>query len=132
MTPLFLHAVAARLAAAPAGGRPALLDIGANHGWFSNLAAAAGFAVAAFEPVPEHCDKIRQSLALNDFGQEQVILYENIVSTRDETLYMNIFPMGPSATAYVSSEPEEGVTENNIKEVPAVPPGSRFGGFVRG
>jgi hypothetical protein len=51
---------------------------------------------------------------------------------RDETLYMNIFPMGPSATAYVSSEPEEGVTENNIKEVPAVPPGSRFGGFVRG
>ena len=104
MTPLFLHAVAARLAAAPAGSRPALLDIGANHGWFSNLAAAAGFAVAAFEPVspenrdtklaeqkahaaalpggraevgggrqvPEHCEKIRQSLALNDFGQEQV------------------------------------------------------------
>jgi hypothetical protein len=31
---------------------------------------------------------------------------------------MNIFPMGPSATAYVSSEPEEGVTENNIKTAP--------------
>eukprot|EP01051_Picozoa_sp_SAG22_P010114 SAG22_NODE_889_length_6648_cov_6.695984_6_plen_147_part_00 len=63
MTPLFLHAVDLikknRLTAGDTK-RPALLDIGANHGWFTNLGAAAGLAVAAFEPVPEHCEKVRQ------------------------------------------------------------------------
>lgn len=101
MTPLFLHAVdvvkGLRLAAGDTR-RPVLLDIGANHGWFSNIGAAAGMSVAAFEPVPEHCAKIRQSLAMNGFGAERVILYENIVSTRQETLYINIFPIGPSAS----------------------------------
>ena len=65
---------------------PAALCAGANHGWFTNLGAAAGLAVAAFEPVPEHCEKVRQSLAMNGLGEDVAILNENIVSTREETL----------------------------------------------
>lgn len=89
MTPIFLHVVDVIKTQRQAAGdtkRPALLDIGANHGWFTNLGAAAGLAVAAFEPVPEHCQKVRQSLAMNDLGDDVVILHENIVSTRQETL----------------------------------------------
>lgn len=107
MTPLFLHAIDLIKKQRVAAGdlkRPALLDIGANHGWFTNvraaphfppccrtvglphgvcslhilsdggvvaqLGAAAGLSVAAFEPVPEHCEKVRQSLALNNLGKD--------------------------------------------------------------
>eukprot|EP01051_Picozoa_sp_SAG22_P010113 SAG22_NODE_889_length_6648_cov_6.695984_5_plen_265_part_00 len=55
---------------------------------------------------------------MNGLGEDKVILYENIVSTRDVTMYINIFPMGPSATAYVSDEPGE--SNDDTVAVPAV------------
>ena len=43
--------------------RPRLIDIGANIGFYTLAAAAAGFQVYAFEPVPRNVAMLQMSLA---------------------------------------------------------------------
>ena len=48
---------------------PLVLDVGANLGYFSLLAAAHGCRVRAFEPSPGLAEIVRASVALNGFGE---------------------------------------------------------------
>ncbi len=64
------------------------VDIGANVGYFSLLAAtlvAPGGQVLAFEPKPDNCAFLRRSLAVNDF--QNVHVYQNAVAEKAETFY---------------------------------------------
>ena len=47
---------------------PLVLDVGANLGYFTLLAAAHGCRVRAYEPSPGMADGVRASVALNGFG----------------------------------------------------------------
>ena len=61
-------------AAAP-GTRPVLVDIGANLGVFSLVAAALGYDVIAFEAMARNVDAIHQTLCWNPELQERVTLF---------------------------------------------------------
>ena len=52
-----------------------LLDIGGNVGTHTVYAQAAGFSVAAFEPLPQNEAIIRTNLCFNDPEQERVTLF---------------------------------------------------------
>lgn len=57
------------------------VDVGANVGWYSLLAANAGCEVAALEPSPRMASLLRKSVAVNGFGQ-QIKVHE--VAATDE------------------------------------------------
>eukprot|EP00934_Nitzschia_sp_Nitz4_P002229 Nitzschia sp. Nitz4//scaffold676_size1792//391//1597//NITZ4_009313-RA/size1792-snap-gene-0.3-mRNA-1//1//CDS//3329556428//2229//frame0 len=46
-------------------GRPHVVDVGGNIGWYTLLAASLGSVVDTFEPNPENCLRICESLCLN-------------------------------------------------------------------
>ena len=67
------------------------LDIGANIGYFSMLAATLvgeKGQVISFEPVPANCELFRQSVAINQF--KQVMLYPHAVADREQQLSLDI------------------------------------------
>jgi FkbM family methyltransferase len=55
------------------------IDVGANLGWFSMLAASLGCRVIAVEPQAKVCNLVRTSIAMNGF-QDRVTLLEGGVS----------------------------------------------------
>lgn len=69
----------------------AVIDIGANMGWFTVMAAdlvgPAG-RVEAFEPQPKLVEMLRETIAVNGF--EQVRLHDCALSDRDETMTLRI------------------------------------------
>ena len=89
-----------------------LIDVGANLGWFSLIGAKLGCKVVALEPVPDHAQRLRESVALN--GYESVMhVKEVIVTTRTrETLQINSFAIGPGPTAFVSTSKKERAYEH--------------------
>eukprot|EP00971_Amphidinium_carterae_P064668 1281463-Amphidinium_carterae.2 len=78
-----------------------VVDVGANLGWFTLLAASKGASVIAFEPVPQHCRKLEQSVALNQFA-DRVVLVERAVARKEDEMKLHVFEIGPSPTAYVT------------------------------
>ena len=79
----------------------AFIDVGANLGYFTLLAASLNFTVIAFEPVSFHAKELLKSIYINGFD-DHVTVYENIVSTLDVKMKINPYLIGPSPTAYVS------------------------------
>lgn len=59
------------LAASAVRPRPLMLDIGANAGYYGLLAISLGARVIFFEPQPDCCDWIEQSLAANAWGSDR-------------------------------------------------------------
>eukprot|EP01126_Amoeba_proteus_P052257 TRINITY_DN6294_c0_g1_i5.p1 TRINITY_DN6294_c0_g1~~TRINITY_DN6294_c0_g1_i5.p1 ORF type:complete len:197 (+),score=30.49 TRINITY_DN6294_c0_g1_i5:475-1065(+) len=53
-----------------------VIDAGANIGVYTILAASTGKTVFSFEPIPQHTEMIRRSLALNGWSN-RVHLYRN-------------------------------------------------------
>jgi FkbM family methyltransferase len=73
-----------------------VLDIGANHGVYAVLAAAAGARVAAFEPNPRLCDLVRRSVAVNGFSG-RISVYEVALGDVDGEVHLafdNAWPGG--------------------------------------
>ena len=56
-----------------------VVDVGANIGYFTLMAAAMGHRVVAFEPMNRNAAKLQSSIARNGF-QRQVVLYHNAAS----------------------------------------------------
>jgi hypothetical protein len=55
--------------------RPFVIDAGANVGWFTINAAAAGGAVAAFEAMAANIALLRASLCANPWLMDRIALY---------------------------------------------------------
>lgn len=85
-----------------------LVDIGANIGYYSLLAAARvgpGGKVIAFEPSAQNCELLRMSLAANGFAN--VVLHPYAVADADKVVGFDmgdsngrIDPVNPSASAF--------------------------------
>lgn len=69
--------------------RPVLVDIGANIGFYTLAAAAAGFHVYAFEPVPRNAEMLRASLERNRFAH-RVTLHAFALGQQPATLSMGV------------------------------------------
>ena len=67
--------------------RPRLIDIGANIGFYTLAAAAAGFQVSAFEPVPRNVAMLQMSLARGGL-EARVRLSSFAASDKPKTLLM--------------------------------------------
>lgn len=67
------------------GSKPAVfVDVGANIGWFSFIAANYGYKVLAFEPFRENLARFNHSLCLNDDEvRKRVTLFPFALGTRD-------------------------------------------------
>ncbi len=63
---------------------PFLLDIGANLGWFSFQAAAAGFSVLAVEPMPHNQGAFRRTLCENPELASRITLIPKVRATGHE------------------------------------------------
>ena len=59
---------------------PLVLDVGANTGYFSLLAAACGCRAMAFEPRTDMASFIQLSARFNGFGPNQLALYNKLVT----------------------------------------------------
>tara|TARA_B100000482_G_scaffold192459_1_gene180865 strand:+ start:7203 stop:7955 length:753 start_codon:yes stop_codon:yes gene_type:complete len=65
-----------------------LLDIGGNVGYYTLAAAAAGFSVNVFEPVPANAAMIQQSIYKNKF--ENIMLHTSALGAKLEEIGMGI------------------------------------------
>ena len=71
-----------------------ILDVGANLGYYSIIAASHGYEVYAFEPFEKNYDKFYSSILLNSY-HKNIKLFKNIVSNKShEKKSLNIVP-GP-------------------------------------
>jgi FkbM family methyltransferase len=71
-------------------GEPGIvLDVGANIGEYTILAAALGHTVFAFEPIPAHVEMIQLSAQLNGV-QEQVHIFRNGVADYVSETFINL------------------------------------------
>jgi FkbM family methyltransferase len=64
-----------------------VLDIGANHGFFTCYAASMGATVYAFEPVPRSYEKLVENITRNGFT-DRVTAVQCAVSDRDGSVEM--------------------------------------------
>lgn len=60
------------------------IDIGANVGWFSMLAASKGFRVVAFEPLPSNELAMRMSICLNNLTDRVILFNKGLSSAKRE------------------------------------------------
>lgn len=59
---------------------PTFVDVGANNGYYTLMAASAGFQVCSFEPNPAVCNMVQRSLFLNNCPE--VFLHQAAVSDK--------------------------------------------------
>lgn len=76
-----------------------LLDIGGNIGYYTLAAAAAGFSVNVFEPVPTNAAMIQQSIQKNAFTNVQ--LHTSALSAYNNELGMGINNNNQGGVAHV-------------------------------
>ncbi|KAI8465888.1 MAG: S-adenosyl-L-methionine-dependent methyltransferase [Monoraphidium minutum] len=68
--------------------RPLMVDVGANIGWFTMNAAAAGADVVAFEAMSENALLVRTTLCENPKLMEHVSLFATGLGTKRSTCHM--------------------------------------------
>jgi len=68
-----------------------VLDIGANIGWYSLLAAKYGAQVYAFEPDPLNFKLLNENIEMNALA-EQVVAYQCAVSDQEAVLPLYLYP----------------------------------------
>lgn len=75
------------------------VDIGANIGWYSILAALNGAYVYAFEPIPETYQRLTRNIALNHVSQIKTFPVGLGEKRGSETFYYNPNASGSSSRA---------------------------------
>ncbi|KAG1673075.1 hypothetical protein FOA52_013144 [Chlamydomonas sp. UWO 241] len=83
----------------PSGSRALFVDVGANFGWYSVLAASMGCRVLAFEPVPHFRAFLEYSVALNGLGHLVDVRSEVVSHVSNETLTLVVPSRGYWGTA---------------------------------
>lgn len=70
-----------------------VIDVGANIGYFSLLAASLGHHVVAIEPVQQNLQKFAKAIHLNKF-QDKILVLRNVISNEHGSVRMEL----PSGT----------------------------------
>lgn len=65
------------------------VDIGANIGYFSMLAASKNFHVVAFEPVEANLSLLKKSIADNNFDK-LILTHKTLISDKKEEVIVNV------------------------------------------
>jgi len=88
------------------------IDAGANIGQYSLCAALLGHRVFAFEPIPQHVDMIRRSLALNGVS-DRVHVFRNGLSDYNAQTHINFHKdnKGGSTIEKIDTEVDETITD---------------------
>lgn len=87
-------------------GEGTLLDIGANIGYFSLLAAHQGMRVIAFEPSPRELARLYRNIAVNH--ARGIVVYPFGLSYKKETLTLRLGLDGnPGTNSVLDTEPSE-------------------------
>ena len=86
-------AVLRRACAADATQRGLVVDVGANFGYFSLLAARLGCSVVAVEPLPPLAAVLRRNVALNRVG-DRVHVVQAAVSHTASSVHMRLYEFG--------------------------------------
>jgi FkbM family methyltransferase len=81
---------------------PLLVDIGANIGFYTLAAAAAGFDVYAFEPVPRNAEMLRASLERNRLAH-RVTLHTFALGQEPTTLSMGVSSDNQGAVSHLKN-----------------------------
>jgi FkbM family methyltransferase len=81
-----LHAVRA------SGGDAGLIDIGANIGWYSFMAAATGFPALAYEAMEVNQAAMWTTMCLNPWMHDMVTLFPYGLGPREEQCHMWALP----------------------------------------
>lgn len=68
----------------------AVVDIGAQFGYFALIAARRGAAVHAFEPEPSNLALLRRNVERNGFG-DRIVVVPKAVGARAETLALHLY-----------------------------------------
>jgi FkbM family methyltransferase len=107
--------------------RPGMIfvDVGANVGYFTLLAASLGASVIAYEPTPGVFERLRQNVALNNFTR--VVLVNAAVADQPGTLTLyqspddpeanNIFGEGSHAVEVPSVTLDEDLTNRGVQKI---------------
>lgn len=86
--------------------RPLVLDVGANIGYYTIVAAAAGGCqVVSVEPLSANIGRLWQSVLANDFGQ-RVTLFKNAVGKDKRLVTLDLNPGNPGASVVSDSNVE--------------------------
>lgn len=90
------------------------VDIGANIGWFTLLAAARGATVHAFEPFSESLTRLARHVSLNRFSSIQI--HPIALGARNETLSLAVAGEGnPGANSLVNASRSFGRVEVPVR-----------------
>jgi len=85
------------------GNKPALfVDVGANFGWFTAVAASMGCRVMAFEPVPHFRAFLEYTVALNGFGDLVDVRHEVVSHETGKELRLVVPSKGYWGTAGIN------------------------------
>jgi len=97
------------------------LDVGANIGQYSVLAAAMGHIVFAIEPIPEQVDMIQRTAKLNGF-QDRTHTFRNGVSDYYSQVHINIHKTnkGGSTIDRINSSLDETIADSRFYDRVAI------------
>jgi len=98
-----------------------VIDAGANIGQFTLTAAMLGHHVISFEPIPQHIEMIKLSLALNG-ASDRVHLFRNGLADYFSKTYINMHKdnKGGSTIVTIGTSNDETITDSRFV------PGSRI------
>jgi len=88
------------------------IDVGANVGYYTLMAAAAGVQTFAFEPNPDLCKMIERSTKINRVGS-RVEIFQQALSDKKGTAFLNV-PERHSGGAYLSEDRGEYVVSHEV------------------
>ena len=86
------------------GNETLFIDAGANVGYYSMLAAAGGYDVKAFEPIPDLADMIRRTAKFNNFKSIEVWPFALSDKVGKFSLSLNLEHSGSSSLNISDSE----------------------------
>jgi FkbM family methyltransferase len=91
----------------------AVVDVGANHGYYTALMAdlvGPTGRVASVEPNPAMCRLLRRSVSLNGFAPRVVVLEQAATAVDDEAVTLCL-PANEPKNAYLTPAPEQAIAQ---------------------
>ena len=95
-----------------------IIDVGANVGWISLVAASLGMPTMSFEPNPKNVVRLCQTIFLNDFRRMKV--FPIGVADKDGSLYFWEDRHNPGASTVRPERKSDDDVEINVRSLDSV------------